>query len=281
MLDFLKLRNRGKGRSPGKNSRSSPAEAAPDPGVASRQEVKRKILVVGKDHTFTPGVMEYAGNLAERLGYDLIALNVNPGLETSRLFSPYNQHLQARFTQRARAAWNRLAPELKRQGIQGEQMVKFEGVAQAVNDLNHEVKRIDFVIADAGIEDKEITGAIPLPVFSISGFKGEMRMADKPEKGRSQEIVRLVAYGFGAVALYAAVFFNQGTVMKYFSAGGWFAALPIATVFAVSFVHGAFAHHLWSMLGIEASKTKTVQPRVESKRPVARKRHRPSLRLDA
>jgi hypothetical protein len=64
-----------------------------------------------------------------------------------------------------------------------------------------------------------------------------------------------------------------------FHKGGIYAALPIVTVFAVSFVHGAFASNLWSLLGVEA--TKKTQPRVAPKRPAPRKRPRPQLHLDA
>jgi hypothetical protein len=49
-------------------------------------------------------------------------------------------------------------------------------------------------------------------------------------------------------------------------------------VFIFSFVHGAFASNLWSVLGIEA--TKKVQPRVAPSRPTPRKRPRPQLRID-
>ncbi len=157
-------------------------------------------------------------------------------------------------------------------------MVKFEDVARAVKDLNHEVKRIDFVITDAGISDEEITGEIPLPVFSITGYQGEQVMAKEHVQSKGKLLGKTVALGLGAAALYAAVFLNSDLVMKYFTKGGIYAALPVATVFLVSFVHGAFASNLWSVLGIEA--TKKVQPRVSTSRPTPRKRPRPQLRID-
>ena len=182
-----------------------------------------------------------------------------------------------KFSHQARTAWELVRPGLQQQGINCEQVVRFTEVAEAVKDLNHQVKRIDFVITDAGIKSEEITGEIPLPVFSISGYEGEQVMAQEQEN-RSRLVGKTVALGLGTVAIYAAVFFNTDTVMKLFTKGGLYAALPIATVFLVSFVHGAFAHNLWSCLGIEA--TKKVQPRM-APRPAARKRPRPSLRLNA
>ena len=246
------------------------------------QEVKRKILVVGKDYAFSNGVVDYAVNLSQRLGYDIIAMSVNPALaQSGKFFSPYNQHLRGKFSQRANEAWTPVATELASQGIRSEHVVKFEGLAGAIKDLNHEVKRIDFVIADAGIKDEEITGEIPLPVFSISGYQGEKVMAQEHHEtaNRGKLIRRTIGLGVASVALYAAVFTNTGFIMKYFTKGGIFTALPIVTVFAVSFVYGPFTSNLWSLLGIEA--TKKVQPRVAPKRPAPRKRPRPQLTLNA
>ncbi|MFI5332207.1 MAG: hypothetical protein ACHQ2F_14390 [Desulfobaccales bacterium] len=242
-------------------------------------QVRRKILVVGKGSTFTPAVLDYAANLAQRLGYDLIGMSLNPTLEQlGKFFSPYNLRLRSKFSQQAQAAWELVRPGLAQQGINSEHVVKFAEVAEAVKDLNHEVKRIDFVITDVGIKSEEITGEIPLPVFSISGYGGEEVMAQEQEVSRRKLVGKTIALGLGSVAIYAAVFWNSGAVMQYFTKGGLFAALPIATVFLVSFVHGSFAHNLWSCLGIEA--TKKVQPRM-APQPAARKRPRPSLRLNA
>jgi hypothetical protein len=246
------------------------------------QEMKRKILVVGKDYAFSNGVVDYAANLSQRLGYDIIAMSVNPGLSQSgRFFSPYNQHIRGKFTQRAQEAWVPVASELASQGIRSEHVVKFEGLAGAIKDLNHEVKRIDFVITDSGIKDQEITGEIPLPVFSISGYQGEKVMAQEHHEtaNRGKMIRSTIGLGVASAALYAAVFTNSATVMSYFTKGGIYAALPIVTVFAISFVYGPFTANLWSLLGIEA--TKKVQPRVAPTRPAPRKRPRPQLHLDA
>ncbi len=243
-------------------------------------QVKRKILVVGKGSTFTPAVMEYAVNLAQRLGYDLIGMSLNPTLEQlGKFFSPYNLRVRSKFSQQAQAAWELVRPGLAQQGINSEHVVKFTEVAVAVKDLNHEVKRIDFVITDVGIKSEEITGEIPLPVFSISGYGGEEIMAQEQGASRRKLVGKTIGLGLGAAAIYAAVFLNTDTVMQYFTKGGLYAALPIATVFLVSFVHGAFAHNLWACLGIEATQKK-VQPRM-APRPAARKRPRPSLRLNA
>jgi hypothetical protein len=286
MMNFMN--NRGKGGNSGDGNSISPGSGVSGQGDGSsaasnnRHEVKRKILVVGKTFAFTNGVIDYALNLSQRLGYDIIAMNVNPALaQTGKFFSPYNQHLRGKFTDRARQAWSPVESELASQGIHGEHVVKFESLVGAIKDLNHAIKRIDFVITDAGIKDEEITGEIPLPVFSISGYQGEQIMANEQHEkaNRSKLLGKTIGLGLGVAALYAAVFTNSATVMKYFTKGGIYAALPIVTVFAVSFVHGAFASNLWSLLGIEA--TKKAQPRVAPTRPAQRKRPRPQIHLNA
>ena len=267
----------------GKGSKAGNQSSGGDGTTSNHnQEVKRKILVVSKDYAFSNGVVDYAANLSQRLGYDIIAMSVNPGLGTSgKFFSPYNQHLRGKFTQRAQEAWVPVASELASQGIKSEHVVKFEGLSGAIKDLNHEIKRIDFVITDSGIKDQEITGEIPLPVFSISGYQGEKVMAqDHHETAHRGKLIRsTIGLGLASAALYAAVFTNTGTIMTYFTKGGIYAALPIVTVFAFSFVYGPFTSNLWSLLGIEA--TKKVQPRVAPTRPAQRKRPRPQLHLDA
>jgi hypothetical protein len=61
---------------------------------------------------------------------------------------------------------------------------------------------------------------------------------------------------FGAVSLsgYAVLMTHQGWVSDNFTTGGWHAVYPVVTALAFSFVHGAFASNLLSVLGIEAKK---------------------------
>ncbi len=61
---------------------------------------------------------------------------------------------------------------------------------------------------------------------------------------------------FGALSLagYLALMKNQGWVSEEFTMGGWHAAYPVVTAIIFSFIHGAFASNLLSVLGIEAKK---------------------------
>lgn len=88
-------------------------------------------------------------------------------------------------------------------------------------------------------------------------------------------VAKTIAFGALSIGMYVALFMNSAVVMTYFTKGMAYAALPIITVFAFSFVHGAFAGNIWTLLGIEAvQKRPEVRP-VAQPRPAERKRPRP------
>jgi nucleotide-binding universal stress UspA family protein len=280
MLSFIKkMQEKEKGRQPESHQQGAGRVSEGTEGTA-KAEVSRKILLVGKGETLDPEAIDYAVNLAERLGYDLVALNVNPTLgQKGRVFSPYKHRLREKFTQTAKSVGEALQRKVALKGINFEQVVKFGDLGQAVAEVNRQMKRIEFVITQDDIKETEVKGEINLPVFSITGYQGERTMAKASDSSRAKLIGKTVGLGLAAAGLYAAVFLNADTVMKYFTRGAWYAALPVATVFVFSFVHGAFASEFWSLMGIEA--TKKAQPRpTAAKRPVARKRPRPEVRID-
>ncbi|MGO9570490.1 MAG: hypothetical protein ACLP5H_23410 [Desulfomonilaceae bacterium] len=94
---------------------------------------------------------------------------------------------------------------------------------------------------------------------------------------KKKPVVKTVVYGAITAALYAVAFTNSDSMLQLFTKGGYYAALPIVTVFVVSFAHGTFASNLWSMLGIEAiTKQPARRPEV---RPVPRPAQRPRPRV--
>lgn len=99
----------------------------------------------------------------------------------------------------------------------------------------------------------------------------------KSQPIKTRPIGRMLLFGAGSVFLYAALFLNTETVMRLFTKGGIYAALPIATVFLFSYVHGAFAGNIWSVLGIDAKKTQ-LQEKMEQKKSKARRPEPPRPR---
>ena len=101
-------------------------------------------------------------------------------------------------------------------------------------------------------------------------------MAKLAQQKRVHAMKSAAVFGLLTAAFYAAVFLNEGTVMKYFTMGGMYAFLPVTAAFLVSFLHGSFTGNFWTALGIEASKKIT---RVEPPATQSAKRVRPRPRL--
>ena len=229
----------------------------------------RKILMIAKEEIFPDAMADYAVQLAARLKYELIAVNVNTSGIYHDLFSKKATQLSidARFNKTATL-----------QGVEWEYQIKSGELGLAVEQITNEIKGIELIITDSEQNKIEITEYSTIPVFSFvtqHKQKGESIMASL--ESNKKPVGKMVGYGIGTIILYAAVFMNADTVTTYFTKGAWYAALPVVTVFVFSFVHGAFASNLWSVLGIEAHKRtdkqvdqkKSVQV---SKRPVKRPR---------
>lgn len=92
---------------------------------------------------------------------------------------------------------------------------------------------------------------------------------------RKALIGQMILFGAVSSLLYLAVFTHSSSVMEYFTKGGYYAALPVATVFIFSFIHGTFASKLWSVLGIEAVIKSAPRP---AERPATRTTRRPDTR---
>lgn len=103
-------------------------------------------------------------------------------------------------------------------------------------------------------------------------------MSSISKSNKSKLIGKTLFSGALTVALYAAAFTNSEWLMGLFTRGGYYAAFPIATVFAFSFAHGSFSSNLWSALGIEALKTQP-RPRVEKATKRPSQKQRPRVRL--
>ncbi|SPF46364.1 conserved hypothetical protein [Syntrophobacter sp. SbD1] len=237
----------------------------------NRNELRnsRKILVLANNGLFRDHVINHSVQLAGRLGYDLVALSVDSHLE-GRSFE----------TRSAESAGN-LCERAGLNGIHCSSMTRSGDIEFAVEDAIHDMKRVEIVVTDSETKSESIRN-ISVPVVSVlsaSDDQGGKIMTAQRESSNSKAKVIGKTAGFGllSAACYAAVFTNSAAVMQTFTKGGWYAALPIATVVAISLVHGAFAHNLWSLLGIEALKRDQVRKtehKVIQKRKTQRKRPR-------
>lgn len=230
---------------------------------------RRRILVVGRFGVFGESMIQRSVPLAQRLQYDLVAVSVDTMFEGKT------------FEKRSADSAKALISEATRNGIRCEHLVRTGELAGVVEDLVHELKRVELVILDSIENEMEIRD-LPVPVASVlsnDNMKkpGEVTMQTGNEIMKPRPVARTLGYGALSAVFYAAFFMHTDSVMPYFTKGGWYAALPIATVLAFSFVHGAFAHNLWSLLGIEAVKKdrlRSTERKVVERRKQLRRRPR-------
>ena len=81
-------------------------------------------------------------------------------------------------------------------------------------------------------------------------------MANSKGSSKKKPYGTAIIFGIISVALYVFLLTKQQFFNEYFTKGGVYAFLPIATAFIFSFVHGNFTGNFWTILGVEASKKK-------------------------
>lgn len=74
------------------------------------------------------------------------------------------------------------------------------------------------------------------------------------QQKKSKPYLGTLIYGALSITFYAVVFSNEALVTDTFTRGGIYTLFPVGTAFLFSFVHGAFASNLLTVLGLEAKK---------------------------
>ena len=71
---------------------------------------------------------------------------------------------------------------------------------------------------------------------------------------KNKPFIQTAVYGAMSLASYIVLFMNEQVITDFFTRGGKFVALPIATAFYFSFLHGAFASNLIRVMGLVEKK---------------------------
>lgn len=93
---------------------------------------------------------------------------------------------------------------------------------------------------------------------STSSTVGKTPATDKatqPAFHKKKPIAKMMLFGSMSLGAYFLLFANEALVTNTFTLGGWYAALPVGTAFAFSFLHGAFASNFLDVLGLEPKKS--------------------------
>lgn len=274
--------------------RTGAVETNPDYPVSFAEQRRERpwILVVTRNGHMSAHVIDYAVNVAHRLGYSILAVHV----DTLPLF---NRERRARlFAAAVQESIALFGAKAQTREVVVEHLKELGKIGSVVGRLCRAKKRIEFVVIDKGIRMAEVARHSPVPVFPVlttrQGLFGKAISSHSSVQGvfamsttsRKRHLKQCILFGALTSGLYTAVFAYQDVVMTYFAKGGLYAVLPVATVFAVSYFHGNFTGSFWSALGIEASKKATAS-RAEQDRQTAetvvapRPDTRPRLQLDA
>lgn len=70
---------------------------------------------------------------------------------------------------------------------------------------------------------------------------------------------KMIIMGGISVTLYALLLIKGDAIVNYCAKGGVYAFFPIIAAFVFSYFHGGFTGSFWSVLGVEAKKTKGVK----------------------
>jgi len=108
-----------------------------------------KLLVVGREGTFSREVIDYALEMAQRLSYEILALNTAAlSGETFRLFSSSRRKLSEDFRALSEKNARTFQQEAEGIGIPFAHVVKFSDKDEAIDEVSREFEHVEFVVSD-------------------------------------------------------------------------------------------------------------------------------------
>jgi len=106
-----------------------------------------KLLVVGQGNSFTSDVVDYAIDMAKRLGYSIVALNAVPIGDDLPVKSIERKRLRDEFKQECEKAAASFKQKATEAGIEFSHVVKFLDKDDALEEIKREIPSIEFVIS--------------------------------------------------------------------------------------------------------------------------------------
>lgn len=120
------------------------------------EEKPAKLLVVGRESTFSREVIDYVLEMAQRMSYEIIALNTAPlSCDTFKIFSSSQKKLCTDFQTLSEENVKAFREEAAAQGIPFAHVVKFSEPDAALEEMKREHIGIEFVVSEA--EEEYVT----------------------------------------------------------------------------------------------------------------------------
>jgi hypothetical protein len=118
-----------------------------------------KLLVMGRESNFSKEVIDYALEMAQRMSYEILALNTAPlSCETFRIFPSSQKKLCQDFQALSKENVKAFQEEASRVGIPFAHVVKFTEPDEALEELKREHYDIEFVVSEA--EEEQVVNRV-------------------------------------------------------------------------------------------------------------------------
>ena len=132
-----------------KRQETMAAAEAPKPEGAPAA-IQGKLVVMGRESTFSSEVMDYAIDMARRMSFEILALNSAPlSCDSFSLFSTSRNKLCDEFQSISKDNALAFRQNAESKGIPFTHVVKFDEPEQALSCVQQEFGKIEFVISDS------------------------------------------------------------------------------------------------------------------------------------
>jgi hypothetical protein len=113
-----------------------------------------KLLVMGRESTFSKEIIDYALDMAQRMSYEILALNTAPlSCETFKLFSSSHNQVCQEFKNMSEKNAGLFQEAASEKGIPFDHVVMFSEPEEALESINREYEDIAFVVSES-VEDR-------------------------------------------------------------------------------------------------------------------------------
>lgn len=115
-----------------------------------------KLLVIGNGPVFTEDIIDYAIEMAQRMSYEILALNTAPiTCEGFSLFATSEKKNCQEFKEISEENIKSFHNQAEKQGIPFENIIKFKSIETAIEEVRKEYGEIEFVISRS--EERQIS----------------------------------------------------------------------------------------------------------------------------
>jgi hypothetical protein len=132
------------------------SDYAMDTMAEQREEQEpTKLLVMGRESTFSKEIIDYALDMAQRMSYEILALNTAPlSCETFKMFSSSRNQVCEEFKSMSEKSAGLFQEAAVEKGIPFNHVVMFSEPEEALESITREHKDIAFVVSES-VEDRE------------------------------------------------------------------------------------------------------------------------------